>query len=119
MAKDIVVDGSVLNIGLEIMQGIAGFQPYSSISFLATENILEAVEEASDLVDWGMAKNKHKMQATVLEIMEFITEAEPGEPVNLNLDDYELKSIAAAADLIERTLDERKDGVELTNLPEE
>ena len=119
MAKDLQVDGIVLNTGLEVMQGIAEFQPYSSISFLATENILEAVGEASELVDWGMAKNKHKMKATVLDIMEFISEAEPGEPVNLNLDEYELKSVAAAADLIERTLDEKKDGVDVANLPED
>lgn len=119
MAKELQVDGDILNTGLEVIQGIADFQPFSSISFLATENILEAVEEASELVDWGMAKNKHKMKATALDIMEFITEAEPGEPVNLNLDEYELKSIAAAADLIERTLDEKKDGVDVTNLPEE
>jgi hypothetical protein len=119
VAKDLVVDGTFLNTGLEVMQGIAGFQPYSSISFLATEPILDAVKEASELVDWGMAKNKQKMKETALEIMEHISEIEPGEPVNLNLDDYQLKSIAAAADLIERTLDERKDGVELTNLPED
>lgn len=119
MANNIKVDGSALNTGLEVMQGIAGFQPFNSISFLATENILQAVEEASELVDWGMAKNKHKMKDTVLDIMETIAEVEPGEPVNLNLDEYELKSVAAAADLIERTLDERKDGVKLTNLPEE
>ena len=119
MTKELEVDGSVLTTSLKLMQGIAGFQPYSSISFLATENILEAVEEASELVDWGMAKNMHKMKATALDIMEFITESDPGEPVNLNLDEYELKSVAAAAELIERTLDEKKDGVDLTNLPED
>ena len=119
MAKELEVDGSVLYNSLEVMQGIAGFQPFSSISFLATENILEAVEEASELVDWGMAKNMHKMKETALDIMESITEADPGDPVNLNLDEYELKSIAAVAELIERTLEEKKDGVDLTNLPED
>jgi hypothetical protein len=119
VVKDLQVDGSALSTGLEIMQVIAEFQPYSSISFLATDPILEAVEEASELVDWGMAKNMHKMKATALEIMEQISEAEPGEPVNLNLDEYELKSISAAAELIERALDEEKDGVSVTNLPED
>ena len=118
MAKDLVVDGTILKTGLEVTQGIAGFQPYSSISFLATEHILEAVKEVSELVAWGMAKNMQKMKETALEIMEHISEANPGEPVNLNLDDYQLKSIAAAADLIERTLEEKKGGVEIKNLPE-
>lgn len=118
MAKNLRVDGTALTTSLEVIQGIADFQPFSSISFLATENILEAVEEATRLVDWGMAKNKHKMKATALDIMEIIIESDPGDPVNLNLDEYELNSMAAAADLIERTLDDRKDGVSLTNLPE-
>lgn len=119
MANDLQVDGNALTTGLEVMQGIAEFQPFTSISFLATENIVEAVEEASELVDYGMAKNMHKMKATALDIMDQIAEADPGDPVNLNLDDYELKSIAAAADLIERTLDDPKNGVDVTNLPED
>ncbi len=119
MAKDLQVDGAVLNTGLKVMQGIAGFQPYSSISFLATENIVNAVEEASELVDWGMAKNMHKMKETALDIMDHITGVEPGEPVNLNLDEYELKSISAVAELIEKTLEDNKDGVQVTNLPED
>jgi hypothetical protein len=118
VAKEFQVDGTVLNTGLEVLQGIAGFQPYSSISFHATEKILNAVTEASKLVDWGMAKNMQKMKETALDIMEYIQEAQPGEPVNLNLDDYELKSIAAAADLIERTLDEQKDGVRIITSPD-
>ena len=119
MAKNIQINGSALTTGLQVVQEISEFQPFSSISFLATENILDAVEETSRLVDWGMAKNKHKMKAAALEIMEHIVGAEPGEPVNLNLDEYQLDSMAAAADLIERTLDDRKDGVALTNLPQD
>ena len=115
MAKDYQMDGTRLNTGLTVMQSIAEFQPYSSISFLATENILAAVEEVRELIDGRMAKNMQKMKAAALEIMENITEAEPGEPVNLNLDEYELKSISAAADLIERTLDEGKDGAKTAN----
>ena len=118
MTKEFKVDGTVLNTGLEVMQGIAGFQPYSSISFQVTEKILNAITEAGKLVDWGMAKNKHKMKETALDILDDIQEAQPGEPVNLNLDDYELKSIAAAADLIERTLEDQKDGVRIINPPE-
>jgi hypothetical protein len=119
MAKNIQIDGTALTTGLRVVQEITGFQPFSSISFLATENILDAVEETSKLVNWGMAKNKHKMKAAALEIMDHITEAEPGEPVNLNLDEYQLESMEAAADLIERALDDKKDGVALTNLPDE
>lgn len=119
VAKNIQIDGSALTTGLEVVQEISEFQPFSSISFLATEIILDAVEETSKLVNWGMAKNKHKMKAAALEIMEHIAEAEPGEPVNLNLDEYQLESMAAAADLIERALGEKKDGVALTNLPDD
>jgi hypothetical protein len=119
MAKIIQVDGDRLTLGLAIMQGIAEFQPYSSISFPSSEKVLTAVDEVSELVNWGMAKNKQKMKETTLEILDHISEVDPGEPVNLNLDDYELKSIAAAADLIERTLDEKKEGIEITNRIEE
>jgi hypothetical protein len=119
VAKTFQIDGTRLNTGLAVMQGISEFQPYSSISFLATDQILGAVVEVGKLVDWGMAKNMQKMKSAALEIIEIITESMAGDPVNLNLDDYQLKSISAVVDLIERTLDEGKDGVNITNLPQE
>lgn len=84
---------------------------------MMTDQILSAVREGRRLTDWGMAKNKSKMKATALEIMDQIVEIPPGDPVNLNLDDYQLKSLAEVGSLHEAALEDKKDGLKL--IPEE
>lgn len=114
MSKTIQINNQSLKMGFSILKELSVFRPYSSISFQSSEEIIIALEEVKRLADWGMAKNKHKMKDTAIKNLELILNAEPGEPVNLNLTKYELKSIKAVSKLVKRTLDERKKGVVLS-----
>ena len=113
MPKTLEADQESLQFGLEIIQEISSFRPYSSISFPLTERILDSLKEISRTVDWGMAKNKHKMKATVVEILEKLARGSPGEPANLNLTKYERKSFKAAGKLLKRILNGEKEGISL------
>jgi hypothetical protein len=113
MTKIIEVDANNLEYGLEIIQQISEYRPYSSISFPSSIEVITAIDEVRQLAEWGMGKNKHKMKQAVLEILESIAACSPGDPVNLNLTKYEHKSVKALSNLIKRSLEKRKDGVVL------
>jgi len=113
MTKEIVIETSNLEVGFEIVKEISEFRPFSSISFHSSEKILSGIKEVNKLAIWGMAKNRHKMKDTAIKILNSILCCEPEEPVNLNLSKYEIKSIKALSNLIERSLEKRKDGVVL------
>ena len=113
MGKNLQVDETLIKTGLDIFNQLANFQPHSSISFLMTDQILSAIQEGKHLTDWGMAKNKTKLKETALEIMDQIIMVAPGDPVNLNLDDYQLKSMAEVGSLHAAALENKKDGLKL------
>jgi hypothetical protein len=114
VAKQTQFNQEKLELSYQVLNEIASFRPYSSISFKATEKIIAAVKEGSQLAEEGMAKNKHKMKKTVRKILESIALVEPGEPVNLNLTKYERKSVKALAKLTKRVLKDQKDGISTT-----
>ena len=58
-----------------------------------------------------MGKNKHKMKQAVLEILESVAACSSGDPVNLNLTNYEHKSVKALVKIIERSLKIQKNGI--------
>jgi hypothetical protein len=62
------------------------------------------------VVDWGMGKNMAKMKDAALTNIDLLLTS-PGERVNINLTEYECKSIGAVASLVERSLDKEKDGL--------
>jgi hypothetical protein len=100
----------MLMYGFKIILEISSFRPYSSISFPDTEEIQLSLQEISRVVDRNMAKNKHKMETTVIHILEDVAENNPGDPVGLNLTKSEQKSFQAAAKLIKRILKGEKSG---------
>ncbi len=111
MASELIIDEEDLAYGLEIIQQISAFRPYSSYSFQLSPKGFSAVSEVRELVEWGMGKNMHKMKEAALEILDSVLAYSPEERVNMNLTEYECKSIEAVAGLIERSLDKQKDGV--------
>ncbi len=114
MTKSIEVNKKDLEYGLGVIQEISSFRPYSSISFQLSEKVISAVSETKQLAKWGMGKNRSKMKRTVSKILGSITNCSPGDPVNLNLTEYEHKSIMALENVLRRALDNNKDGVALS-----
>jgi len=104
MTKIIEVDPNNLEYGLEIIQQISEYRPYSSISFPSSIEIINAIDEIMQLAERGMGKNKHKMKQAVLEILESIAACSPGDPVNLNLTKYEHESVKALIKITERSV---------------
>lgn len=113
MGSQLQVDETLIKTGLGVFNELANFQPFSSISFIMTDQILSSLKEGRRLAKWGIAKNKHKMKEAALEIIDEILLVYPGDPVNLNLDEYQLKSLAEVADLHGAALENKKDGLEL------
>jgi hypothetical protein len=113
MANTIELNLDDLKLGSKLLKEITTFRPYSSISFQSSEEILSAAQEVKRLAKWGMAKNKHKMKASVIHTLDSILGSEPDEPVNLNLSKYELKSVRVLFKLVKRTLNQKKDGAVL------
>jgi hypothetical protein len=111
MPKDLEIDVNNLEYGLEMFEQIANFTPYSSYSFQLTQQGHDAVSEVNVLAEWGMGNNMLKMKEAALEVLESIMECSPGERVNMNLTEYEGKSMGAVVDLIGRSLKNQKDGV--------
>ena len=63
------------------------------------------------MAEWGIGGNKPKLKQTALEILSEIGKAEPGEPVNVNFTEYEVKSMGEVLSVVEKALDEHEEGV--------
>ncbi len=111
MGKKLEISVGDLEYGLEITQQISTFTPYTSYSFQLSVKGFDAVREVRKLAAWGMGKNMLKMKDAALEILDSILTYSQDERVNMNLTEYECKSLAAVVALIERSLKKQKDGV--------
>jgi hypothetical protein len=111
MRRVLEIDVKNLGYGLEIIQQITDFKPYSSHSFQLSPKGFDAVGEVKQLAEWGMGNNMYKMKEAALEILESILACSPEEWVNMNLTDYESKSLGAVEKLIERSLKKQEDGI--------
>lgn len=111
MRKVLEIDVKNLEYGLEIIRHITEFKPYSSYSFQLSPKGFGSVGEVRKLAEWGMGKNMLKMKESALEILGSILTCSPEERVNLNLTEFESKSLGAVEELIERSLKKQKDGL--------
>jgi hypothetical protein len=86
-------------------------KPLSSLSFTLSTDGLEAVNEVQRLIDWGIGKNKSKIKDAALSVISPLAESDPGLPNNVNLTEFDIKSMEEVLALIERSLSKHKDGV--------
>ena len=86
-------------------------KPVSSFSFTLNTDGLSSVSEVLRLVNWGIGKNKPKLKGAALDVLSPLVESEPGVPNNVNLTEYEIKSMEEVLALIDRALSRHKDGV--------
>jgi hypothetical protein len=95
----------------EIVEAFAGLKPISSFSFTLNTNGLDAVREVSRLIEWGLGQNKSKLKEAALSVLSPLAESESGVPNNLNLTEFEIKSMEEVLALIEKALSKHKDGI--------
>ena len=107
------IEINVVDLGtaMEIIETLAGLKPLTSFSFSLNEEGVSAVNEVLRLVEWGIGKNKPKLKEAALDVLLPLVEPEPGTPLNVNLTEYEVKSLVEVLALIVRALDKHKDGV--------
>jgi hypothetical protein len=111
MADEIKINPEIVEVAQDIFTEFAGLKPEHSLSFSLTEEGVDAITEAKKLADWGIGGNKPKLKATALEYIEIIEEYDPGDPVNVNFTEYEIKAMGEVLSVIEKALEEHEEGV--------
>jgi len=111
MAEDININPEVVEVAHEIFTEFASLKPEHSFSFSLTEMGVDAISVAKQLADWGIGGNKPKLKATAIEYIEVMEEFSPGDPVNVNFTEYEIKAMGEVVSVIEKALEEHEDGV--------
>ncbi|MEN8242841.1 MAG: hypothetical protein ABFS17_13040 [Chloroflexota bacterium] len=110
-ADELMINVPIVEKALEIFSTLTVIRPEKSFSFILTEEGLEAIQEAGKLAEWGIGGNKPKLKIAALECLALIGSGEPGDPVNVNFTEYELKSCAEILSVIERALTNHEDGL--------
>jgi hypothetical protein len=111
MSQEITITPEIVEVAQEIFSEFVKLKPERSLSFSLTAEGVEAISEAKKLADWGIGGNKPKLKETALENLESLEDSEPGEPLNVNFTEYEIKAMEEVLSVIERALEKHKDGV--------
>ena len=100
-----------IEVAQQIVGTLVGIKPLNSLSFTLSEEGVDAVNETVKLVEWGIGKNKTKIKKAALDTLKPLAESEPAKPINVNLTEFEIKTMEEVLELIERALEKHKDGV--------
>ena len=104
------INPELLEIAVDVFKTLSEQRAEHSFSFLLTEDGYNAVPDVIKVVEWGIGANKSKLKTTALEILTEIAEVEQGVPINVNMTDYELKSMVEVAQAIEKALESHDAG---------
>lgn len=110
-ADQVKIDVQRVELAREIVDQLSKLKKESSFSFALSEEGHFAMEETLKLIEWGIGGNKPKIKETAVTIFAPMLEAPTGTPINLHLDEYDLKSIGEVLAVIDRSLAQHKDGV--------
>ncbi len=111
MADEIIkIDPELLVIAKDIFQQLSEQRADHSFSFTLTDEGFRSIPETIRVVEWGIGGNKSKLKATALEILSGIEEIDQGLPVNVNMSEYDLKSMEEVVLALEKALDSHEDG---------
>lgn len=111
MADEITINPEIVKVAQAIFTEFSTLKPERSLSFSLTEEGVDAISEAKKLADWGIGGNKPKLKETALEYIEGLEDSNPGEPLNVNFTEYEIKAMGEVLSVIERALENHEDGV--------
>ena len=110
-AEVLTINVPIVEKAKEIFSALSELKPEKSMSFVLTEEGIEAIQEAEKLAEWGIGGNKPKLKLAAIDCLEMIGAGEAGEPVNVNFTEYELKAVAEVLAVIDRALVNQEDGV--------
>ena len=110
-ADTLTIDERKVELAQNIVEALTKVKAESSFSFTLTEDGLKAMEETLKLIEWGIGGNKSKIKETATDIFSSFTLEKPGTPLNLHLDDYDLKAVEEVSAVLERALERHEDGV--------
>lgn len=111
MADEINIKPEIVKIAHVIFSEFASMKPERSLSFSLTEEGVDAISEAKKLAEWGIGGNKPKLKETALEYIEDLEDSNPGEPLNVNFTEYEIKAMGEVLSVIERAMENHEEGV--------
>jgi hypothetical protein len=112
MTADVLsLDVAIAEKGVEIFDVLSGLTPEKSLSFVLTDEGVEAIQLAIALTEWGIGGNKPKLKETALECLNQISEVDAGDPVNVNFTEYEVKSMEEVLAVFQKALEQQKDGI--------
>ena len=106
----IKVDPELLTVARDIFQTLSEQRADHSFSFTLTDEGYRAVLDSIKVVEWGIGANKSKLKATALEVINEIAGIDQGLPVNVNMDEYDIKSIGEVVLALEKALESNVDG---------
>ena len=104
------IDIESVKLAKQIMDQLSQVRPEHSLSFVLNDDGVAAIDESIKIAEWGIGGNKPKLKATALEILNTIGEVSAGEPVNINLTEYEVKSMGEVLEVITKALEVNEDG---------
>ena len=94
-----------LKYSQNIISVLAGLRPEKSLSFMLTDEGVEAVKEMMTLTDAKMPGNMPKLKEAALQVLAPLTEFESAVPRNVNLTEYEIKAMAKVQELVEKAVE--------------
>ena len=108
---DVTINPERLELAEEIFQTLAELRPEKSLSFTLSAEGAEAVQDALLTTEWGIGGNKPKLKEAALEVLGAINEVPQGQPVNVNLTEYEIKAMGEVVDAVKKAADSHQEGV--------
>lgn len=93
---------NIHQIGKEIISALVSLRPEKSFSFVLNEEGHQALKALVDLTEEKMPKNMTRMLDSVVETLSPLTNYEPGAPLNVNLNEDDLKAMEKVMELVER-----------------
>jgi len=108
--NQVMIDPQSVELAQTIVEQLSQVRPEHSFSFMLNAEGLAAIGESIKISEWGIGGNKPKLKATALEILNAIAQVSPGDPVNINLTEYEVKSLGEVLEVLGKALEVHEEG---------
>jgi polyhydroxyalkanoate synthesis regulator protein len=93
---------TIYRLGKEILAKLASLRPEKSFSFVLNEDGHEAIRALIELTEEKMPKNMNRLLESAMATFIPLSEFEPGTPLNVNLNEDDIKAMEKVLELAER-----------------